>query len=530
MPPSFQLDLRDRPQQFARLGDSVFDILVIGGGITGAGVARDAALRGYSVALVDAADFGTGTSSRSTKLIHGGLRYLAQGQVGLVRESARERAILARIAPHLAQPVPMTVTARSWLERQKLRLGVTVFEWLGRVPRAQRHHTLNRSELEAAEPQLNTDRLSGAVVYTEYQTDDAKLVLANIRSAAAAGAVVLNYAPLKKLSFETAGDAVARIGNALGDDDEGAVLRARTVVNAAGPWVDPVRRLEADAADSNLVLTKGIHLVFRRETLPIDRAIMMKTPDNRSAFAVPRGAHVYVGTTDTFYDSADVWPTIEAADVDYLLAAANLTFDGRPLTRDDVQSQWAGLRPLIADPGKSPSEISRKDEMWVGPQGLITIAGGKLTAYRLMAERVVDACAGRLGDKDSCSTDQGTLPGGGAAPEDVRRDLETKGASREAADRLVRLFGDEAVQIHANGGGTATEVRYAVEAEGAVTLEDWWYRRSARAWFDPGDDPKSLPAGADAMAALLGWDATETKRQIEKVERLMAAERAVLDA
>lgn len=527
------LDLRDRSTQFRRLNDTAFDILVIGGGITGAGVARDAALRGYEVALVDAADFGAGTSSRSTKLIHAGLRYLAQGRVGLVREAARERAILARIAPHLAQPVRMVVTARSWLERQKIRLGVAAFERLGRVPTAQRHEVWTRAELAQAEPVLNTERLSGAVAYAEYLTDDAKLVLANVRSAASAGAVVLNYAGVQKIVFEAGQAPRALIADGLeagrSDRSPAAAVRARVIVNAAGPWVDPVRQLEQHDAGRKLVLTRGIHLVFGRERLPVGRAIMMKTPDNRSAFTVPRGVHVYVGTTDTFYPSPDVWPSIEAADIDYLLQAANLTFDGVALERSDVRSMWAGLRPLVADAGKSPSEISRKDEMWTGPEGVITIAGGKLTAYRRMAERAVDACAARLGTARPCSSHEHVLPGGDRPPETIGPALEKAGAAADVAARLVQLYGSAAVQVWQDGGGVAAEVRYAVASEGAVRLEDWWYRRSARAWFDPGDRGGALEEGADEMGRLIGWSADEKRRQIDAVGDRMKSDLHGLD-
>jgi len=520
------LDLRDRDQQFRRLRDTVFDILVVGGGITGAGIARDAALRGYSVALVEAGDFGSGTSSRSTKLIHGGLRYLPQGHVGLVRESARERAILTRIAPHLAQPVPMTVTARSWWERQKLRLGVALFERLGGVPHDQRHTVLNREELEAAEPALNTDRISGAVVYTEYQTDDARLVLGNVRSAAAAGAVVLNYVAADDLQLVSDGPSVVHVAGRLPGEQTATEARARVIVNAAGPWVDPVRRIEDAAADSNLVLTKGIHLVFDQARLPITRAIMLKTPDDRSAFAVPRDGQVYVGTTDTFHDTPETWPGIDAADVNYVLATANLNFDGVGLTPSDIRAAWSGLRPLIADPGKAPSEISRKDEMWTGPGGMITVAGGKLTAYRQMAERAVDACAAHLDGGKVCTSHTGVLPGGGDTPRAVVERLKGAGVAEDAASRLARLYGTEADGILADGGDAAAEVRHAVLNEGALRLADWWYRRSARAWFDPGDNGGALEHGAAEMARLLGWTEEAQAAEVAAVEEQMVRDAA----
>jgi glycerol-3-phosphate dehydrogenase len=285
------------------------------------------------------------------------------------------------------------------------------------------------------------------------------------------------------------------------------------IVNAAGPWVDAVRALESPDAAPRLKLTKGVHLVVARERLPVDRTIILPAADRRSVFAVPKGAATYIGTTDTFYPDTDLWPTITAADADYLLDAVALRAAGPRLTHADIVSGWSGVRPLVAEEGKSASEISRKDELWTGPAGVLAIAGGKLTAYRKMAERVVDRIEEGLGRKVSpCRTDKDPLPGGEVDVAAATGALVSGGLDRLAAERLVGLYGADAGAVVALGPGPAAEARHAVEAEGALTLEDYWVRRAARAWFDPA--PTALAEAAAAMAPLLGWSPDETDRQI----------------
>ncbi|MEO8812070.1 MAG: glycerol-3-phosphate dehydrogenase/oxidase, partial [Caulobacteraceae bacterium] len=392
------LDLRDRDALFAALGAETFDLAVIGGGITGAGVARDAAMRGLTVALVEARDFASGTSSRSSKMIHGGLRYLAQGDLALVREAASERKIVQAIAPHLARETPFVIPAKNAGAIAKLRAGLWTFEKLGGVPRSRRHEVWSAAQLREREPAIAADDLAGAVVYPEYLTDDARLTLANIRSAAKHGAVVVNYAEAMRIVVES-GRAVAIdvAGTLPGGGERRAHLVARSIVNAAGPWVDVVRALESAQAPPRLSLTRGVHLVVPHARLPVNRTVILPAADRRSIFAVPRGEVMYLGTTDTFYPRAEAWPPVTAADVAYLLSAAAARFCSPPLTPADIVSAWSGVRPLVAQAGKSPSDISRHDELWTGPAGVLSIAGGKLTAYRRMAERVVDHVETALG-------------------------------------------------------------------------------------------------------------------------------------
>ena len=524
------LDLRDRSALATRLGAEVFDVLVIGAGITGAGIARDLALRGVRVALVDAGDFASGTSSRSTKLVHGGLRYLAQGVVGLVREAASERARVQHIAPHLAIATPVIVGARSRLQLTKLRAGLWSYEKLGGVMHDEQHDVWDRARLARDEPVLRTDDWAGAIVYTEYITDDARLTVANVRSAHAYGAVVANHAPVVDLLRD--GERV--VGAVLGDGLAGAQgaappaaapfaeVRARVVVNATGPWADALRRLEDPAADARLQITKGIHLVVPRAVLPLQHMAIVDAADGRGVFMVPRGQHVYLGTTDTFHPRAEHWPAITDEDVDYVLDAVRRNVTRAP-ERAQVVAMWAGIRPLIGQAGKKPSEISRRDETMVGPGGVVTIAGGKLTAFRRMAERVADICEARLGRTVSAArTADDVLPGGEleGSVADVRADLEARGVGAVAAERLVRLYGAEAAQVVAGEDPVHGEVDQAVFREGAVLLEDWWVRRSARAWFDNEEAP--LQRGAARFAALLGWDAARTAREVERCRAAVA--------
>ena len=490
-----RLDLRNRDALFDALGQGQFDLAVIGAGITGAGVARDAALRGLSVALIDARDFAAGTSSRSSKMIHGGLRYLAQGDLALVREAASERAIVQEIAPHLARETPFVIPAKNAAVLAKLRAGLWTFEKLGGVPKSKTHEVWSRAQLYAREPLISAEALVGAVVYPEYLTDDARLTLANVRSAAADGAVVANYAVAQDIILQGGRAVAVAVADTLpGGEHRTTQIRAKVIVNAAGPWADTVRTLEDGAAPARLKLSRGVHLVIPHSRLPIGRTVIMNAADGRGVFAVPRGEVTYLGATDTFYPEAEGWPPITPEDVAYLLAATNRRFAIQPLTVADIVTAWSGVRPLVAEAGKAASEISRRDELWTGSAGMISIAGGKLTAYRKMAQRVVDAVETALGRKPQ--------------------------PSRSASTPLIG--GDAASDLANLPGGPAGQAAHAVEVEGALTLEDWWVRRSGRAFFDLDAGLGALEAAADAMAPLLNWSPAERRRQIEHCRAIHA--------
>jgi glycerol-3-phosphate dehydrogenase len=530
MPSPFSPETREA--HLAALADGRFDVLVVGGGITGAGVARDAALRGLSVALVERTDWAAGTSSRSSKLIHGGVRYLQQGDVGLVREAAHERAVLRRIAPHRTRPLRMVMPTYGRATQAKLAMGLWTFEKIATVPADERHEMWSRDQTVAEEPTLARDGLHGAAMFVEYLTDDARLVLDTVRGAHAAGARCANHAEVTALA--AAGDGMEAV---VRDRLTGAErrVRARTVVNAGGPWVDVVRGLAGATAGARLHLTRGIHLVLRHDRLPIRNVVVMQTRDKRSVFAVPHGPVVYVGTTDTDHGAPAEHPDVTAADADYLLDAVNRTFAGAPVTRADVISAWAGLRPLLHEEGKKPSEISRKDEIMTAADGaLVSIAGGKLTTHRRMAERVVDLVCRRLRHEAPCRTAEVPLPGGdrpllATVEADARRRLDAG-----AAARLVDLYGSDADAIlrrAAEDGGPVdgqpdvlrAEVAYAVDAEMALTLEDVLERRTRLLLFDARQGLGGVDAVAAIAARRLGWDAARTTAETTGYRRLAAS-------
>lgn len=505
------LDMRNRKSLMSSLEEQEFDILIIGGGITGAGIARDAAMRGLSVALIEAQDFASGTSSRSSKMIHGGLRYLPQGEIALVKEAATERKKLHAIAAHLAQPAWFVLPSSSRASTAKLKAALWTFDQLGGVAKADRHRIISRQQLAEFEPVIRSEELHRGIVYREYLTNDSRLTLANIRSARANGAVVANYMSAVQVTGGSMSEILCR--STLENDESECRIRARTVINAAGPWVDMVRQAEQDDASTRLALSKGIHVVVPKEVLPVKYTAIINTPDKRAIFAVPHGAFTYIGTTDSFYPATEYWPQVEQEDVDYLLYATKAALHADALSTSAITSVWAGIRPLVQQEGKSAKDISRKDEIWTGPHGMLSIAGGKLSAYRAMAERVVDqVIETNQFSAQACKTDEEPLPGGEGK---TRTTPELSKLGEEASERLLRLYGTETGEVVNDGGDIGAEARRAVLVEGALKLEDYWVRRSERAWFDHGSGLESLPVAATEMAALLEWDGVRIRNEIE---------------
>jgi glycerol-3-phosphate dehydrogenase len=526
---------RTRAKTLGRLSQDQFDLLVIGGGITGAGIARDAVLRGLRVALVERRDFAVGTSSRSSKLIHGGVRYLQQGDVGLVMESAHERRVIRRLAPHLARPIQMLVPAHSRSTYAKLSVGLWTYDRMARVLDEERYRMLDRDQTLALEPLLRSKDLYGAGLYYEYLTDDARLVVETLKSAAASGAAIANYSEVAGLVKENGRVSGAMVKDAIADAE--FTVRATTIVNAAGPWVDVVRCMEDENERPRLHLTKGIHLVLPRDRLPVSRIVVMNAPDQRAVFVVPHGMVAYIGTTDTDYDGRYDDPSITMEDVTYLLEAANASFETDRLTPQEVVGAWAGLRPLLHQEGKKPTEISRKDEIMVGPAGLISIAGGKLTTYRKMAQRVVDMVVERLANGERLLDRKGdserALLSGGETGDDVDA-FTAKLKSRwphvpaDIVERLVPLYGSNAERMvegmaadpmlarRCTPGMAVTrgEVAYAVREEMAMTLEDFLERRGRLFLWDVNNGLTAAPEVASLMADLLGWDAGRMDAEI----------------
>ena len=519
-----RFDQTDRNESIRALSGECFDLLVIGGGITGAGVARDAAMRGLSVALIEAQDLASGTSSRSSKMIHGGLRYLVAGDVAVVKESASERATLHRIAPHLAQKTPYVIPTGSVRSKLILRAALWAYERLGGVERADYHEVWSRDELAEKEPLIERSRLKGAVVYPEFLTDDSRLTVATVRSAIDHGATAVTY--MKATNIRK--DQTFRIDAAstLPGENCEVTIQARAIVNAAGPWVDQVCDLE-QPQPPRLALSRGVHLVFNHADLPVRNTVVMRTPDARRIFAVPLGEYTYIGTTDDYHPEYEYWPPVTDQDVSYLLSATHKAMPEANLSPDRIVSVWSGIRPLVGDgSGRASKELSRKDEVWTSPSGLLSVGGGKLSAYRAMAERIVDTVIENHGfTAQPCTTADVPLPGGDA----VMLASDLTGVGDVQAERLARLYGAEAPGLLGGTGGdelVKAEVQQAVQKEGALRLEDYWARRSSRAWFDEGAGVPILNQAATAMAKLLGWDDTRKAMEIENCRDIDRASRA----
>jgi glycerol-3-phosphate dehydrogenase len=538
-----EFSFRSRAKNLEALTEQHFDLIVVGGGITGAGVARDAALRGLSVALLERRDFASGTSSRSSKLIHGGVRYLQQGDVGLVREASTERYAVRKLAPHLARPGQMLVPVSSRASYAKLSVGLWTYDRLASVSEDERYRMLSREETLALEPRLRAERLYGAGMYYEYVTDDARLVIEVVKSAVALGVAAANYAEVEGFVVEDGRVSGVELRDQLTGDM--LAVRGRVVVNACGPWVDLVRLLSEPNDKPRLRLTKGIHLGIRTERVGLSHIVVMNARDKRGVFAVPHGRVTYLGTTDTDYGQPEDYPEITIDDVEYLLDAANRTFDADPpLTAADVVSAWAGLRPLLHQEGKKPSELSRKDEIMVGAGGLISIAGGKLTTFRRMSERVVDLVCERLQQQGVDSpprrgSSEESLLDSGETGADVVAFAERLCARwpRTPADvieRLVLLYGSNAERLVDGVSAdpvlaerfapqlavTRAEVEYAVREEMALTLEDFMERRSRVLLWEPDNGLCVADGVARIMGASLGWDAARIRDEVARYRAL----------
>lgn len=386
-----QFSFIGRAQEIKKISDKYFDLIIIGGGITGAGIALDAATRGLNVLLVEKYDFASGTSGKSTKLIHGGLRYLKQLEFGLVRQVGKERAVIYQLAPHLVHPINMMlpVYERGSLGKFSTALALGVYDMLADVSKDDSFYMLDKKKTLQAEPLLNENGLKGSAIYKEYRTDDARLTIAILKTASQFGAACFNYAMCNNFLEKDGKICGIQFTDLL--TNESYYAKGSAIINAAGPWVDEVRSIEQKPEGKKLHLTKGVHLVVSKEKLPINQAVYFDTEkDKRMIFVIPRDELVYIGTTDTNYTGDKFLIPVSKEDVQYLLDAVHHKFTGIPILQDEILSSWAGLRPLIHEEGKNPGELSRKDEIFISPKGLISIAGGKLTGYRKMAEKTVD--------------------------------------------------------------------------------------------------------------------------------------------
>ncbi|MBB6453586.1 glycerol-3-phosphate dehydrogenase [Salirhabdus euzebyi] len=500
----------NRGNIYEQMKDSTLDLLVIGGGITGAGIALDAATRGMKVAVVEMQDFAAGTSSRSTKLVHGGLRYLKQFEIGVVAEVGKERAIVYENGPHVTTPEWMMLPfyKGGTFGPFTTNIGLRVYDFLAGVKKSERRKMFSPIEAIDREPLLKDEGLKGAGYYVEYKTDDARLTLEVMKKAVEKGALSINYAKVNTLTYENG----KVVGVEVVDQIDGTThqILANKVVNAAGPWVDTLREKDNSKKGKTLQLTKGIHLVFDEERFPLKQAIYFDTPDGRMVFAIPREGKTYVGTTDTVYKGDIANPKMTVEDRDYVLNAIDYMFPDVKITADDVESSWAGLRPLIHEEGKDPSEISRKDEIFVSDSGLISIAGGKLTGYRKMAESVVNLVVKQLGEETGAQypgSQTKNLPMSGgdvSGSEGFKTFLKEKtqqgidlGLSKETAELLTRRYGsnvDQVFNTYKNEKAQAevegldpvvyAMIRYSIQEELAYKPVDFFIRRTGAIFFD----------------------------------------------
>ena len=519
-----------------------YDLIIIGGGITGAGIALDAASRGLNVLLLEKQDFSAGTSSRSTKLIHGGLRYLKQFDFGLVHEVGKERAVLHHNAPHLVIPEKMLlpIIKGGSYGKYLTAVGLWLYDFLADVKSDEKKKMISKSQLANIEPLLRKDITLGAGFYTEYRTDDARLTIGVIKTAATFGADCLNYMMVD--SFLYSGKKLIGVNCIDQETKEYYVFNGKQIVNAAGPWVDQFRIKDKSLMKKQLHLTKGVHLVVPSALFPVKQAVYFDAQDGRMIFAIPISDKTYFGTTDTDYSGDLENPMVTVNDVNYLIKAVSFMFPEIKLEIKDVESSWAGLRPLIHEKGKSPSELSRKDEIFESESGLISIAGGKLTGYRKMAERITNKVVDRLNKLDSrkihpCQTIHLKINGAeGLDPQGIEKqiqkvsfDLEPLGLGIKEANYLVNHYGNQVDEILTAWDIfpspnpiiqlARAELYYCLNREAVMHLDDFIIRRSSRLYFDLPSISVMLPILLKDFGDFFNLESDKLEYEKHKVEK-----------
>ena len=504
-----------------------WDIAVIGGGATGMGVAVDASARGFDVVLVEAHDFGKGTSSRSTKLVHGGVRYLEQGNIPLVMSALKERGLLRQNAPHLVHDLAFVVPNYSWWEAPFYGIGLKLYDLLAGKYGFGPSRLLSREETLAQLPALEPEELRGGVVYYDGQFDDARLLIHLAMTAADHGATVVNYCPATKLLRDDEGYVNGLIAR---DDETGEELAitARIVVNATGVFTDEIRRMADAGAEPLMVTSQGIHLVFDRSFLKGDTALMVpRTNDGRVLFVIPWHGHAVAGTTDTPVDAPSLEPKALNEEIEFILETAG-RYLSRPPTRADVLAVYVGLRPLVKSNGEGKtSALSRDHVIHVDPSGLLTITGGKWTTYRHMAEDCVDHAItlGRLRD-EACPTKTLPIHGHMEVAESEESDpLQVYGTDAEAIRALVKEEPELAHRLHAKLPYIAAEAVWAARFEMARSVEDVLARRTRALFLNA----RAATAMAEPVAKLLvgelgrneAWAATQVAEFRELAKQYM---------
>lgn len=528
----------NRSEDINTVTSQKFDLVIIGGGVTGAGIALDAASRGMKTCLIEKNDFASGTSNKSTKLIHGGLRYLKQLEIGLVRESGRERAIVHKLAPHLVIPEKMLLplVEGGTYGKMMTSIGLRVYDFLADVEGDDRRKMLDKKETLQKEPLLDAETILGSGYYSEYRTDDARLTIELLKKASEFGATILNYCEMDTFIYNTK-KQIKSIDCIDHNSGKTINISSRNFISATGPWVDLLREKNASKNNKYLHLTKGVHLVFPFKKFPLQQSVYFDVADGRMIFAIPRGHATYVGTTDTNYFGNLERVVTTKADINYLLDAVNDAFPDINLTENDIESNWAGLRPLIHEAEKDPSELSRKDEIFISDSGLISIAGGKLTGYRKMAHRVIDAVIETMTttqakkfkesytEKITLTTDAFT------SSKEVKKykkklRLKLKGAGIDNNyfdSYLTSTYGKQAdaiveqMQVFKNENPESRLIRaelwYGIHHEMINSLADFFVRRTGRLYFNISSISKFETLIIKDCTKYLNWDAARIKKE-----------------
>lgn len=526
-----------------------YDLIVIGGGITGSGIAQDAATRGMRVALVERSDFACGTSSRSSKLIHGGLRYLAQGDFKVTRESCAERELLLVLAPHLVHRRSFLVPIYTFTYGLQIGLGLWVYDFIARKYEHPLHRRVSSNEIVRLVPMIRREGLLGGYIYHDCAMNDARLLIEVLKSAASHGATIVNYVEAKELRKHN--NLVCGIIARDTDTNELFDISADVIVNACGVWMDKLCKADDPSASTHIRPAKGAHIVIARNRIPtVDVALLFASGagDNRSLFFIPWYEATIIGTTDTDYNGDLDAPRASESDVDYILDATRRVFPSANLTRKDIISTYAGLRPLINTGGRSTKDISRNHKIFESPSGLISIAGGKYTTYRRMATEVVDKVAERLKKTyRSCCTDSIYLSDIDAAggidklTEEVARRASDYGLEQDVAVHLVENYGAAAMKVldivaerkelaercASNLPFILAEAAYAIKHESVLHLEDFLVRRTRAALVCPDQGVAIANKLLDLFAEELNWDAAKAESELERYRAYVTQYRPV---
>ena len=521
----------DRIDSLNKNQTKLFDLIVIGGGITGAGILLDASSRGLNTLLLEKKDFASGTSGRSTKLIHGGLRYLKELEFSLVRKVGKERAIVFKNAPHLIVPqkLLLPIYKNGTFKKWQLSIALSIYDWLAGVKKNERKKIFNSKKTISKETTLNKDGLIGAGFYSEYRTDDARLTLEIIKTAINYNAEPYNYLEVKSIKklndifYVEAYDSVNKLS---------FKFKSKQLVNATGPWTDDIRKTNNTISKEKICLSKGVHLVMKHENLPIKNPVYFDAPDKRMCFAIPRNKCTYVGTTDTLFEEIEkTEPTANIKDITYILDAINNCFDVPKLKLNNVISSWTGLRPLILEEGKKTSEISRKDELIIAQNNMISIAGGKLTGYRLMAKKVVDLILKNLNQSEKCFTSEIKISGSENINQTNVNEVKTRFKEKLSEikiqssdlDYLFHNYGSQLTKIIAllksnrYKSIVQAEAHFCIMEENLYYPIDFFLRRTSKLYYSPEKIEEEIILVSPIFSKLLNLNSAEIKLLINQL-------------